>query len=373
LTGLVWLAPFAALVPLGIAGLAGGAGIAACGSSPPPVLATEDGDGGVVVHLDAGGTRGDAGTASGDGSAGADGSAGGDGSASTDDGAASGGSDAATDSAPLCLTTATIGTGVLAIGTPDPDLLGAVTPDERVVAWTSIPSDGGGPSVNWVERASASAAFGAVQSLDPSLGPFPFGKVGLSGDGLRLLVPSADYTKVMEITRPAFGTPFATLTDVDFPSVNPTGGLDGTQGLGPFVSVALSPDFGFWAFVNNGGFVLSIRQAGVWPPGSTPPGFAPASDDAGTDDAGDDAAVSHAVTTVDPTGWSSDDQSLFFWDQTLGAERIAWRDRVTHVFDVVQTIGTTQQYAYPAAGCSKIYYSATGANGDPDIFVAPFQ
>ena len=280
-------------------------------------------------------------------------------SSSDDTGAPTSGSDAGGDGAPLCNPAASVGQGTLAIGTPDPDLLGAVTPDERVVAWTSIPSDGRGPSVNWVERASASATFGAVESLDPSLGPFPFGKVGLSGDGLRLVVASADYSHLSEISRGAFGTPFATVANTDFPSVNPTGGIDGNQGLGPFVSIALSPDFGFWAFVSNAGFVLSIRQIGVWPPGTTPPGFVP------NEDSG--------VTDVDPTGWSSDDQSLFFWDQSLGAERIAWRDSATHAFALMQTIGSAQQYAYPAAGCSKIYYSAPGAGGDLDIFVAPFQ
>jgi hypothetical protein len=343
-----------------------GVGAGACGSSPPPILASDNGDGGsTVIHLDGGSTGSDGSSGSKDGAGTDDGGSGGDASTVTDGSATSDGNDAA----PLCNVNASIGQGTLAIGTPDPDLLGAVTPDERVIAWTSIPSDGGPPSVNWVERASATAPFGAVQSLEASLGPFAFGKVALAGDGLRLLVASADYSEVTEVTRAAFGTPFAAVTSADFPSVNPTGGPDGTQGLGPFVSIALSPDFAFWSFVNNAGFVLSVRQAGVWPPGTTPAGFAP-NDDACSDDG---AAGNGGVSTLDPTGWSSDDRSLFFWDQTLAMERIAWRNPTSHVFDVIQTIGAVQQYAYPAAACSKVYYSAPGANGDLDIFVAPFQ
>jgi hypothetical protein len=266
---------------------------------------------------------------------------------------------------PLCSPMRTLGAGTLVARTSDPDLLGAVTPDELVIAWTSLSSDGGVSAIHWKERGATGAPFGSLQTLDSSFGPFAPDHVGLSGDGLRLVVVSADRTQVTEISRTARGQDFDTNTTAsDFANADPS---DGMPLLGPFASPTFSPDFSLWAFdqVGVNGFVVAANiaqptQSAAWfvprlPSGLIPPASGP--------------------STIVATGWSSDDRTLFYWDTDAGVERMAFMDPYTSktALFAQQTVslGSTAQYAFPSGDCSSVYYSAPGASGDLDIFVAP--
>jgi hypothetical protein len=231
-----------------------------------------------------------------------------------------------------------------------------------VIAWTSLPADDAGPVVHWPERAAASDPFGAYQALDPSFGPFPADHVALSGDGLRLVFETPDQTQIVEVSRPARGTPFASVTTAqDFAGVNPSSGPEGSQGIGPFSSPALSPDFEIWTF-NQGanGLVESTAiSGGGW---STPPVFP-----------GGLVPPSSSPRTIHATGWSSDRRTLFYWDSTAQIEVMAWLQPFTLSFSQNIILGTTEQYAYPAGNCENIYYSAESPEAGTalDIFVAP--
>jgi hypothetical protein len=241
---------------------------------------------------------------------------------------------------------------------PDSVYLGGVTPDEMVMAWTLMPADGGAVAIQWAERADAGpstlAPFGAIQSLDPMYGPFAADNVSLSGDGLRLVFPTADHTSVVEVSRSARGTPFNTITTAtDFVEVNPVGGPEGTPGIGPFSSSALSPKFSYWAFVQgaNGIVMTNALGSGQWlvPPARPPGLFPPAS----------------GAATVFPTAWSSDDRTLFYWDSVFGKASIAWRDPLSSTIIQVEDIGT-QKHAVPSGDCKTIYFS-----GSLGIYASP--
>jgi hypothetical protein len=262
---------------------------------------------------------------------------------------------------PLCNPSATVGSPTLVISTPDPDLLGAVSSDELVIAWTSLPS-GGAPVVHWAERATATDSFGAPQTLDASFGPFAPDHVAMSGDGLKLLVVSDDHIRVTEITRAARGAPFDTPGD-DFRDVNPVDAGEGpAPGIGPFGSPALSPDLLIWGFTHGGdGLTFAKNAGGGWnvvipfPDGLVPPGSGP--------------------TTMIATGWSADDRTFFYWDSTATTARAVWRDPFSGAFlsTKTQDLGP-RQYAFPGGSCAKLYFSAAGdAGGDLDLFVAPLQ
>jgi hypothetical protein len=265
---------------------------------------------------------------------------------------------------PVCSSEAgvAIGQGTFVLGTPDPDLLGAVTPDELVIAWTSLPSTG--PVVYWAERASAGDSFGAPQALDSSYGPFPPEHVALSGDGLRLVFATVDHKQIVEVSRASRGTPFnAVTTTKDFNAVNPLdGGTESVPGIGPFASPALSGDFGIWAYVQgtNGVVVTKALAKGEWnTPPNLPSGLVP---------------PASSAKTVIPTGWSSDRLTLFYWDTSAQAAVMAWLGRTSGVFEQTLLLGLTQQYAYPTGDCSRIYYSAPSPDAGADtldIFVAP--
>jgi hypothetical protein len=342
----------------------------ACGSSPTPVQISPD-SGVTEVHPDTGAPPNDA-------SKGPD--------TSTADAARDSGmtnTDAATDAPfdsgpdtappldsgpppPVCSPDANFGNdgGTLVLGTPNPDLMGGVSNDGLVIAWTSVPEDDAGttPTVHWAERAQTSDSFGAAQTLDSKFGPIAPDHVALGGDGLRLVFASADRTRIYEVGRSAYGTPFEDDdTNENFEGVNPsTEGTTTTSGLGPFGSPSLASTLTTsWAFVQGtAGFVVSQNVLGVWELPAWAPSLSPPASD--------------RFKTL-PTGWSADGLTLFYWDNATGVERAAWRERSTLDFVSATTIGTTQEYAIPSADCTQLYFSAPGTNGDLDLFVSPIQ
>jgi hypothetical protein len=324
------------------------AGAVACGSSSPPIASGGDTDSGSTPKKDGSTPTKDTGTTGDDG-------------ATPTDGAPTADSTPANDAAPpppLCNPTASVGTPALVLSTPDPDLLGAVSADELVIAWTSLPS-GGAPVVHWAERTKATDTFGAAQTLDAAFGPFAAEHVAMSGDGLKLLVVSDDHARVVEVTRAARGAPFDTLGD-DFRDANPRDGGDGVApGIGPFGSPALSGDLLFWGFTHGAdGLTFAQNAGGAWnvlvpfPSGLVPPG-------------------SGAATMI-ATGWAADDRTFFYWDTTASKARAVWRDPTSGAFTTTKEYGA-QQFASPAGSCAQLYFSFAGAGGDLDLFVAPLQ
>jgi hypothetical protein len=74
-----------------------------------------------------------------------------------------------------------------------------------------------------------------------------------------------------------------------------------------------------------------------------------------------------------PTGIAADDRTLFYWDEVDSTEKMAWRPTPTGTFDHFETLGGSFRGAVPNANCDKLYYSAAGATGGLDLFVASRQ
>jgi hypothetical protein len=339
----------------------------ACGSSPSPSTGSTTQDAGGLVRVDGTAPTNE------DGGGTAPGADAGD-TGATDSAIPTDAADSGHDAGPgppLCnQSTTAIGPGTYVIGTSDPDLMGAITPDDLVIAWTSLPA--AGPAINWAERASATAPFGPVQTLDSSLGPFPTDKVALSADGLKIAFATPDHTQMVEIGRSKRGQAFTIVaTAIDFGGVNGSAG-DGTTSLAPFASPALSPDFKIWAFFNGAaGFVISQSQFGAW----TSPGYP-----------GGVVFADAGAANIMPTGWSTDHRTLFYYDSLTSAENMAWADPNTFSFSggvpdlsffTQVSLGLLPQYAYPSGTCTSLYYSEqspdAGAADTLDIYVSALQ
>ncbi|MGC4091795.1 MAG: hypothetical protein QM756_28710 [Polyangiaceae bacterium] len=72
-----------------------------------------------------------------------------------------------------------------------------------------------------------------------------------------------------------------------------------------------------------------------------------------------------------PNALSADARTLFYWDETSGEERAAFRPFVSVVFDHSAALGNRSR-ATPNAACDRLYYSAPGTQGI-DLFVEKRQ
>jgi hypothetical protein len=341
------------------------AGLLACSSTASPP-ASGDGLGGDDASADApvsvveSGSAADAADAADATGGGGDGSA--DGHVSSDAVASSmDGGESGVDGAympppvgAVCAQTATWGSGsLLSISTPADDELDSITPDELTIAWTE--GSGGSATIEIADRASNTDAFGAPQSLPA--GQFTADRVSLSPDGLRLVVVNADAHGFSELTRSArtsssaFG-PAATGSYTTLNAVIPPEASYGDPLLG-------ADDAVFYYSVYGGNQTATIYRAARLQSTDPWPAGAALASSTGLDAQG--------ALRRRPTGISSDEQTLFIWDQVMGMERAAWIDQSTGAYDVFVDLAS-YSLAAPASSCNALYYSAPGATST-DLFV----
>jgi hypothetical protein len=256
---------------------------------------------------------------------------------------------------PLCHVDAGWGPGApLDVSTPQDDALDAITPDEQTVAW----SVGAGPTmmIDYADRASNTDPFGAPLTLPA--GAYLADRAALSPDGLRLVVVNTDGQGFSELTRTArpgaFGSPGAgTFTNLDAPGALATGERYGDP-------VLSADDRAFYYSVYGGGKTATIvRTARLFAGDPWPSGFSiPAATD----------LQAQGLLRRRPTAVSSDQQTLFFWDEVASVERAAWLDDATGAFDVFVTLGPLAG-ASPDLDCGRLYYSTSGASS-VDLFVS---
>ena len=271
--------------------------------------------------------------------------------------------DAETSSSPpppaaLCSTTATWGTGgLIALATTSDDELDTVTPDELSIAWTV--GSGSAATIEYADRLSSTDAFGAPQAL--AAGQFTADRVSLSSDGLRLVVVNADgqgFSELLRVSRVSPGNTFGA------PSVGAYGNLDAPTALAAGQSygdpVLAADDNAFYYSVYGGGQTTTIFRASRLVSGD--------SWEVGSPLATSTGLAAQGSLRRRPTGISSDEQTLFFWDEVLGTERAAWIDQSTGAFDVFVDLGT-RSMAAPESTCSRLYYSAPGTESI-NLFVA---
>ena len=294
-------------------------------------------------------------------------------------GAEAGGDDAGGPTGPpppssACSQTAIWGTGTQLAFAASSDAafldnnLGAITPDELTIAWTI--GTGSSAVIAYADRAAETDAFGAPQTL--SAASFADERVAVSANGLRLVVVNADRQDFSEMTRTA-----RTGTGNSFgaPSVGSYSNYAGilattTEAFGDPVLSADDEAF-YYSIYGRPGQTATIARAtrltptDAWPVGALLPATAVLAEE-----------QEEVPLRRRPTAISSDEQTLFYWDEVSGTERATWLDTSTGVFTVFVDLGA-RQWANPNAACDRLYYSeepagASSSDGSAtlDLFVA---
>jgi hypothetical protein len=258
----------------------------------------------------------------------------------------------------VCSATATWGAGVLlTVSTAFDDELDAITPDELTIAWTV--STASPPTIEYADRSTSTDPFGPPQTV--AAGSFSTARAALSHDGLRLVVVNADGQGFSELTRTSRmppGNTFGTPGTGSYVNLDAPGTLAAGESYGD--PVLSADDNAFYYSTYGGSLTATIfRTARLLPGDSWPTGAAlPASSGLGA----------QGSLRRQPTAISSDEQTLFFWDQVLSTERAAFIDESTGAFDIFVDLGT-RAMAAPNTSCTNLYYSAEGATS-VDLFVA---
>jgi len=269
------------------------------------------------------------------------------------------------DAAPVpaeCKTTSTWGAGTLvSVSTPQADFFGAVTPDELTIAWMTTAG-----SVLYADRTSSASPFGAPQTLS---GAIAFDHVTLTADGLTLIVVKDDRYSLAQATRSARGSAFgATLDTTPYAELDPLitefdAGTAPPHGL--FSDPMLSPDGTFLYYSQYGLNTLTMLEA-YRAKGDTTPWTS-----------GRNLLESQlrapdtSGKRMHPTGISSDNLTLFYWDDVASSEKMAFRDAQfgDNTYNEFIDIGAHQNAA-PVNECTRIYFSASGDGGPADLFFA---
>lgn len=343
---------FAGALPLVVA-LVGCKGSDSAGSGPPlddfdaearDATAT---DSGRDAATDASNEAGDAGDAPTDSA-----------SEATDDAASDAPDDGAVDATldtgpaidpPVCPVTRTWATGtVLAISTPDDDVLAAVTPDELTIAWFSGAGSTG--ALHYADRAAVGDPFVETGTI----ADVPVDRVALSPDGLRIATVGADRRSVGERTRAARGSAFGASSEGPFDVLD---GWLATQDsallLGDLVLAANDTALFFSTYgtteTTTVRYSLRIFSNESW----SAPGSASVPELAAT-----------ALGRKRPTGIAADARTLFWLDTESSTEKLASRDGPIAPFAEFGDLGG-RLYAQPNAACTRLYHSETrGASLD---------
>jgi hypothetical protein len=255
--------------------------------------------------------------------------------------------------APLCAHDSTFSAGTpLALSGSGDDVLQAITPFELTIAWKN------GDDYFVADRADV--AFDFEPPLEV-VGGSAFVAVTLRSDGLRLIAVTEEAT-VVQLDRVA-GAAFDAATAVagDFSSFNfeLAGSPEPNKVLADAVLNANDSSFLYSYFLMSGGSSDTVRESrrqdGSWSFSSVPLGIDLQRD-------GDRRRI--------PTGISSDNLTLFYRDEVNEDFRAAWRVNTQVQFSHSEALRLppATQSAAPNVNCTRVYYSAPGAQG-LDIFV----
>jgi hypothetical protein len=233
-----------------------------------------------------------------------------------------------------------------AIATPDDDTLGAITPDELTIAFTSTPSD----VVRWADRADSAQDFGAPQDLPAAAGYYALDAgVALSPDGLRIVVLSSDKKKLAQLTRKSRSDAFAGAPDpAPFAAIN--GSLAAGESLGDPIVTGDDAELVYSQYSNASATTIHVAKHA-----SPSAAWTTTADAMGGKEL--DAANGKRRR---PTGISADRLTLYFWDEQSSTQRAGWRE---HEADPFTTFLDYPQLsaAAPSGNCKKMYFTGAGA------------
>jgi hypothetical protein len=233
---------------------------------------------------------------------------------------------------------------IATVSTPDDDLFGSVSATERTLAWMSVVN--GIPTLHYADRASADVAFNPPGSISIAAGYYAADRPALSPDGNRLVVVRVDGKGIGEYTRTAlYGSFTGTASEASFAALNAQGLLFASDER--FGDLQLSNDDRTLYYSRYDSrsrqtvYFVTRSPGGPWQVGSPVEG-APLMGSCGR--------------RMRPTGVSSDQLSLFYWDEVTGTERVTFRPTVGAEFAGVIDLGS-RLHAQPNVTCKRLYYS----------------
>ncbi|MFZ5890123.1 MAG: hypothetical protein ACOY0T_03565 [Myxococcota bacterium] len=285
------------------------------------------------------------------------GTANGDAGSMGDAGQAGDGGNGSEPSPPLCAPEQAWGDAQrINVSTEGTDVLAGISADELVLAWLA---DG---ELYYAERSSPDAAFGTPVRIPGNQNYFA--AATLSADGLFIIGVRNDGKTFGVVRRSARDEAFGTaINEAPFAAI--ASAPSSSRATGPFADPVLSA---------NG---LSLMFSAL-DPGSD--GFASiyVAKRLGSNDRWPfgDAVLGEMLHAKAgqfrrPSGLSADARTLFYWDETSGDGRAAFRSFVNLPFELSVSLGARSR-ATPNAACDRLYYSADGTQG-VDLFVEKRQ
>jgi hypothetical protein len=217
------------------------------------------------------------------------------------------------------------------------DPLIAITPDERTLLLLHVTSVG---EAMIADRADAGDDFGTPVLVGIE------GVVGLSPDGLRVIVRASDGS-LQEASRSGPGEDFGSLGEGAFSALNAAAGSDSLSLSAPVIApddrtlyyLAVPPEGTDYPL-----HVSTRAGAGAWPVGTA---------------VQDCRLKSFQGFNPVPTGVSSDGLTLFFWDSLYSTARAGFRETATGPFVWFDDLGSLAA-AQPNTACNRLYYSEDG-------------
>ena len=245
--------------------------------------------------------------------------------------------------------------------TPEDDVLGSITPGELTIAWMSMKGDT--PTLYYADRDSPEGAFYPAGNLSLGQTYYAAERPALSADGTRIIVVRTDRRGFGEYTRTSrFATFTNTPSEASFAAINNQGTmLLANQYFGD--PVLSSDDLTFYYSLHHPLSVTTILSVGR----ATP--FVPWL--TGSPVLGEPLRAS-CGRRKRPTGISTDQLTLFYWDEISGSERATFRSAIDAPFVGAVDLGARAQ-AQPNAACNRLYFSAPAADaasGDDIVFAS---
>lgn len=275
-------------------------------------------------------------------------------------------------SAPVCWgQTWGNGSQLPSASTAEDDQLGSLSGDDLNIAWLAVSADAGpDPVIHYANRHYPTDPFSSALLLDPGSDADLDAGIAFSLDGLRLVVVRPDRKGFTEYSRNSVDDPFSTSpSETQFDTLNaqishylPPGALCGdplisADDLTFYFSVYgvndTSGDYG--GYVSDHTIYASTRDPYVsWPSAEALQG---------------EPIEAHCAARRRPTGISSDQLTLFYWDELSDSARAAFRPSIDEPFDGAIELGD-RPFVRPGADCTTLYYSGTDVAADIDVLTA---
>jgi hypothetical protein len=237
---------------------------------------------------------------------------------------------------------------------------GGISANALTVAWTDS-SEAGTGAVYVADRPGATAAFGAPVQLDTGTMQVT-GRVAVAPTGLGLVAALADGSSFAGFVRLSTSSPWVPSSGDEFAAVAAMRAETGGTFSDPVLSLSGRSFFFVLALTGRPPALYESQRgpsAQAWGTGQalSDPTFAAVPGDAG---------MPAPYKVARPTGASSDDRTLFFYDEVKGRERAAWRDSPVSAYAQFIDLPFLPQAA-PVEDCLTVYFQGMDAAG-PGLF-----